>query len=209
MLLDQPSQDKLLSIHDNPRNLHLYERGEDIPLRSQSIWYVNRGVVQLFQLNFQGEETVLGWGVEGSFFGLDFTALETFQVRALSDVYLQCYSMAEVEHNLLLTQRVLSHLQLRIQQTEKLLAIAGLKTVESRLKELLVLLTQHLGEDKNSTIRIRVRLTHQTLADVINTTRVTITRIMGYLQKQNLISVDEYHHINVHKSLLTYAERSK
>ena len=91
---------------------------------------------------------------------------------------------------------------IRVQQTEKLLAIAGLKRVESRLRELLLLLSRHLGEKRESSIRLRVRLTHQNLADAINTTRVTVTRLLGDLQKQKFIFIDEHCHLNINIQFL-------
>ena len=205
MLLDNSSNHNLKTqFQSSSRKLNLYERGEKIPLLEQGIWQVKRGVVQLSHFNPQREETLLGWSQENNFFGLRWTCLETFQAKALSDVYLQWYSLIEIEQNHLLAQNILSQLIIRVQQTEKLLAIAGLKTVKSRLKELLVLLSEYLGEKRESSIRIRVRLTHQNLADAIHTTRVTVTRLLRDWQKQGLITLDEHHHLNINTQLFTY-----
>ena len=147
MLLHQYSADKLkIRFQASQRKLHLYEKGEQIPLSEQGVWCVNRGVVQLSQSNSLGREVLLGWGKEDNFFGLLFTSLEIFQVKALSDVYLQWYSMVEIEQNPQLARTIFSQTLIRHQQTEKLLAIAGLKTVEHRLTELLLLIGDCLGE---------------------------------------------------------------
>ena len=109
MLLNHSSHHKLKAqFQSSPRKLHLYERGDRIPLFKQGIWQINHGVVQLFQLNPQGEKILLGWSQEGNFFGTPFTSLETFQAKALSDVYLQWYSSTEIEQNPLLPQTILS-----------------------------------------------------------------------------------------------------
>ncbi|NCO75555.1 MAG: Crp/Fnr family transcriptional regulator [Cyanobacteria bacterium] len=196
MLLSYPSHH--LTISPTERRLHFYERGEEIPLVSQGIWEVNRGVVQLLKFNPQGEETLLGWVQSDNFFGLWLTSVDTFQAKTLSDVYLKWYSLEEIDKNPLLAHKILSQIAKRLRQTEELLAIAGLKKVEDRLLKLLKLLAKEIGEKQESFTRIKVRFTHQNLANAIGTTRVTVTRILGDLQKQGLVSLDHTRHLLLH-----------
>lgn len=196
MLLTPPSSRSFqLPLQSEERRLHFYEKGEEIPLVEQGIWLVNRGVLQLFKMNSQGEETVLGWSQTGNFFGLWFTSLDSFQVKALSDVYLQWFALTEIEQDPILAQKMLFDLVTRVRQTEELLAIATLKRVEERLGRLLKLLGLYLGEKKENSIRIKVRFTHQNLASTIGTTRVTVTRLLGEMQKQKLITLDSTRHL--------------
>jgi CRP-like cAMP-binding protein len=200
MLLTYPSNNNLTSqIQSSERRLHFYERGEEIPLISQGIWQVNRGVVQLVKFNHQGEETSLGWVQSDNYFGVWLTSLDSFQAKALSDVYLLWYSLVEIEKNGDLAQKILSQVVKRLRQSEELLAIAGLKRVEDRLVKLLKLLGKEIGETKESNVRLKVRFTHQNLANAIGTTRVTVTRLLGDLQKQGLISLDSTRHILLHR----------
>jgi CRP-like cAMP-binding protein len=200
MLLTYPSNNNLTSqIQSSERRLHFYERGEEIPLISQGIWQVNRGVVQLVKFNHQGEETSLGWVQSDNYFGVWLTSLDSFQAKALSDVYLLWYSLVEIEKNADLAQKILSQVVKRLRQSEELLAIAGLKRVEDRLVKLLKLLGKEIGETKESNVRLKVRFTHQNLANAIGTTRVTVTRLLGDLQKQGLISLDSTRHILLHR----------
>lgn len=199
MLLTYPSNNNLTSqIQSSERRLHFYEKGEEIPLISQGIWQVNRGVVQLVKFNHQGEETSLGWVQSDNYFGVWLTSLDSFQAKALSDVYLLWYSLVEIEKNADLAQKILSQVVKRLRQSEELLAIAGLKRVEDRLIKLLKLLGKEIGEKKESNVRLKVRFTHQNLANAIGTTRVTVTRLLGDLQKQGLISLDSTRHILLH-----------
>lgn len=196
MFLTSPSHRNFASSEETTeRRLHFFERGEDIPLISQGVWQVKKGVVQLLKINSQGEETLLGWVHSHNFLGLWFTALDSFQAKSLSDVQLQWYSIAEIEKNSVLAQKMLSQVVKRIQQSEQLLAIAGIRKVEDRLIKLLQLLGEEIGENKDSGIRLKVRLTHQNLANSIGTTRVTITRLLGDLQKQGFITLDTSRHI--------------
>jgi CRP-like cAMP-binding protein len=204
MLLTYPSNNNLTSqIQSSERRLHFYEKGDEIPLVSQGIWQVNRGFVQLYKFNHHGEETSLGWVQSDNYFGVWLTSLDAFQAKALSDVYLLWYSLVEIENNADLAQKILSQVVKRLRQSEELLAIAGLKRVEDRLIKLLKLLGKEIGEKKESNVRLKVKFTHQNLANAIGTTRVTVTRLLGDLQKQGLISLDSTRHILLHNNKMS------
>lgn len=204
MLLTYPTNDNNLTvkIQSSERRVHFYERGEEIPLITQGIWQVNRGVVQLAKYNLSGEETLLGWAQTENFLGLWFTTLEAYQAKALSDVYLQWYSLTEIESCPEISQLVLTQTVTRIRQTEELLAISGLKRVEEKLIALLKLLSKEMGETQEGLIRIKVRLTHQNIANAIATTRVTVTRLLGDWQKQDLISFDANRHLLIKPKMI-------
>jgi len=179
------------------RRLHFYDKGELIPLAQEGIWQVYRGVIQLSQFASSGDEILLGWVHPENFFGLWLTAnqLENYQARALSDVYLRWYPLVEIESSPTLSQLILSQVIHRMRQSEALLAIAGLRRVDERLQELLKLLAQDMGESTTGGIRLKVRLTHQMLANAIGTTRVTITRLLGDFQAQGQIRFDSDRHL--------------
>jgi CRP-like cAMP-binding protein len=181
------------------RRLHFYDRGEMIPLSGEGVWQVYRGTAQIGQISEAGEEILLGWVQSGIFFGLSFTSLDCYQARALSEVYLKWYTIAEVESSSELTRTMLTQLIRRQQQTEALLAIAGLKRVEERLQQLLWLLKREMGEPISGGYRLSTRLTHQNLANAIGTTRVTVTRLLGEFQRQGWVSTDSDRHLIVHR----------
>ena len=189
------------------RRLHFYDRGVGIPLREEGVWQVYRGVVQLSELLVNGDEILLGWLQASGFLGLGLTPLqlETYHAKALSDVCLHWYSHTEIQEHPKLTDLVLQQTLQRLRQTERLLAIAGLKRVDERLMALLSLLAQEMGEPTAEGIRLSVRLTHQALANAIGTTRVTVTRLIGDLQTQQIIHFDDDRHLiiyhNLHPSL--------
>lgn len=181
------------------RRLHFYDKGEEIPLAAQGIWQVYRGIAQLSQLSSNGEEILLGWVQPSTFFGLWLTRIETYQAKALSDLYLRWYPISDIESSGQLAQLVLSQLVRRMRQTEALLAIAGIRRVEDRLIELLQLLKQEMGQPVTEGTRLEVRLTHQHLANAIGTTRVTITRLLGEFQRQGLVTLDSDRHMIILK----------
>jgi CRP-like cAMP-binding protein len=147
------------------------------------------------KLGGNGEETVLGWVFPSNFFGMWLTQLEVYQARALSDVYLGYYTLAEIKSSVDLSQIMLEQVVRRMRQTEALLAIAGLRLIEDRLQELLSLLKQEMGTPVAGATRLNFRLTHENISKTINTTRVTVTRILGDFQRQGLISLDSDRHL--------------
>lgn len=179
------------------RRLHYYDRGENIPLSRDGFWQLYRGTVQIGQVSEGGEEILLGWLQPGAFFGLSLTYLESYHARALSEVYLRWYQAAEVENSIELTRTMFEQLIRRQQQTEALLAIAGLKRVEERLQQLLQLLKREMGQPIAGGSRLSARLTHQNLANAIGTTRVTVTRLLGEFQRQGWIGLDSDRHLIV------------
>ncbi|HAA27475.1 MAG TPA: hypothetical protein DCE56_07060 [Cyanobacteria bacterium UBA8553] len=189
------------------RRLHFFAKGEEIPLVSQGIWQVGRGIVQLSTLCQNGEEVWLGWAEPSTFFCLWFSHLKIYQATALSDVHLTWFSLAEINASPRLTQIILPQVVRRMRQTEALLAIAGQRRVEDRLQYLLLLMKQEIGQPVEEGTRLSVRLTHQNLANAIGTTRVTITRLLSKLRGAGEIIIDRDRHIIIkHDSLKNVAD---
>ncbi|MFP5270892.1 Crp/Fnr family transcriptional regulator [Coleofasciculus sp.] len=179
------------------RRLHFYAKGDKIPLIAQGVWQVSLGVVQLSTLCQNGEEVWLGWAEPSMFFGRWFSLLSAYQAIALSDVHLIWFSLEEINDSPRLAQVILPQVIHRIRQSEALLAIAGQRRVEDRLQHLLLLMQQEMGQPVPEGTRLKIRLTHQNLANAIGTTRVTVTRLLNKLKNQGKISFDSNRHIIV------------
>jgi len=173
------------------KQIRLYQKGEEIPLLDQGIWQVYRGFVELGTLHTSGEEVLLGWAKPDSFFGKWLNHLPLYRAISLSEVYLIWYSLKEIETSHNLAQLMLNQVIDRIRQTENLLAIVAMKRIEDRLNHFLSLLGEELGQNTDQGVKIQVRLTHQNIANAINTTRVTATKILGSLQRQGKIKWTE------------------
>lgn len=177
------------------RQIHIYAKGEIVPLQPHCIWLVCQGLVKLSTLADNGEEVLVGLAGPGMPFGHSLTQLQTFQAIAFSDVQLASVSQAEITASPALTQMLFNQVNQRLRQTESLLAISGHRRVRDRLQHLLRLLKQEIGEPHAAGTRLNIRLTHQDLANACCTTRVTITRLLSTLQQQGKIILDSKHHI--------------
>ncbi|MEP0838041.1 PAS domain S-box protein [Coleofasciculus sp. FACHB-64] len=177
------------------RPVQAYSKGEIIPLDPQNLWLVCRGLVKLSTMSDNCEEVLVGLVGPSMPFGSCLTALSTYQATAVSDVQIVNISLSEITASPHLAQTILPKINLRLRQTESLLAISGQRRLQDRLQNLLLLLKQEVGEPVPQGTRLSVRLTHQDLANACCVTRVTITRLLGKLQQEGKISFDSKYHI--------------
>ncbi|MEM9137407.1 MAG: Crp/Fnr family transcriptional regulator [Cyanobacteria bacterium P01_F01_bin.42] len=177
---------KLLDELYRDRKLWGYRRGEPIRMGPEYIWVVYKGVVQLNTLYATGDEGIIGLACPCMPFGLPFTQVEPYEAIALTDVMLMRLHQTEVEQSPRLAHNLFWELTRRIQQTEALLAMSGCRRVKDRLRQLIILLQQELGQVTSAGVRLTVKLTHQQLASMIGSTRVTVTRLLNELKEEGI-----------------------
>lgn len=176
-------------------SLEFYQKGAEIPVLDSGFWQVYRGVIQLNRLNHSQQEVVIGWVTPNHAYGCMINNNLPYRVLALTEVYLRHYKPQEIAQYPQLARQLLSELSYRLLQSEQMIAITSLRRVEDRLHALLLLLKQEMGHPVAKGTRLTARFTHQNLADAIGTTRVTVTRILGDWQNQNLIEFDSNRHL--------------
>ncbi len=177
------------------RALQPFNSGQEIPLSPHEVWVVCRGVVQLGTFYDTGDEAILGLACPSMPFGLPLTLIRPYHATALSDVDLMRLTWAELEESPVLAQGIFQQTARRLRQTEAVLAMVGYRRVEDRLRHLLLLLKQEVGQPVAGGTRLTVRLTHQQLANAIGTTRVTVTRLISQLKESGWLQIDCDRHI--------------
>lgn len=178
------------------RPTYVYLKGDLIPLEPEHLWLVRHGLVKLSTMSELGEDVLVGLLGSSMPFGSSLTDLSTYQAIAVSEkVELVRISLSEIAASPKLAQALLPQISQRLRQTESLLAIAGKRRVQERLYHMLLFLRDTFGQKVGQGIRVSIRLTHQELADACCTTRVTVTRELGKLQKQGKIMFDSHNHI--------------
>lgn len=172
------------------RALMAYSAGKLIPLKVDEVIVVCRGVVQLFTIQPDGSDTLLGLAGPSMPMGLPLTTVEPYWAMALTDVDVLALSWADIEASPVLMMGFFRHLTLRLQQTEAWLALSGQRLVSDRLKHFLTLLAKDFGQVEPQGIRIPLKLTHHHLATAVGTTRVTVTRLLKEFKLEGWISLD-------------------
>lgn len=172
-----------------------YSKGEAIPLTPQNLWLVHEGLIKLHTLTEENEEVLLGLLGPTMPFSSGSSFLPVYQATAMTDVQLLQFSIAEIKASPQLARLILPKLNDRFHQMEALLSIAGQRRVRQRLYLLLRLLKQEVGEPIAGGVRLKLRLTHEEIASACCTSRVTITRLLGELQRQQKVAIDSRFHI--------------
>ncbi|OUC11629.1 MAG: Crp/Fnr family transcriptional regulator [Alkalinema sp. CACIAM 70d] len=146
----------------------------------ETIWRIDQGVVRSLSLTEQGSVVTLGlWG-PGDLVGQPLSLLKPYELECLTAVQA---TPLKSPHWKLETDLLLYHLQ----QLETLTVIRSYRRVEEMLIRLLVWLAERFGQVSSLGTVINFRLTHQDIADLLGTTRVTITRILMQLERQGAI----------------------
>ncbi len=177
------------------RNLVRVPAGQVIPQAPDEVWIVCRGVVSLSTTYESGDEALLGLVGPGMPFGRDLSLVDPYYAAALTPVDLMRLKWVEIEQSPNLGRELMRAVSQRLRQSEALLALAGQRRVEDRLREFLGLLGQEFGIVTPQGTRIGVRLTHQHLANALGTTRVTVTRLLGQFKQEGWLRVDTERHM--------------
>ena len=198
-MLTSPQLNSHLSLGRREKELPLqqFQKGDEISVLNSAIWQVYRGVVQLSRIQEDGSEIISGWVTPNGIFGNIAGDSVQYRAVALKDVYAKHYTSHDVVRHPMLARQFLAQFSDRLIKSQQLLAIIGVTRVEERLKRLLSMLKLEMGQPIDDGVRLQVRFTHQHLAEAIHTTRVTITRILGDFQAQDLIYFDNERHIVV------------
>jgi CRP-like cAMP-binding protein len=173
---------------------HSFKTRSSLPLKENSLWKIETGVVRVVTWHEDGTLVTLGiWG-PGDIVSQAFSGIDPYQIECLTTVEAV---MLPLDGWFPLTQVLLAH----IQQAEELMIIRSHKTVEIMVVKLLTWLAKKFGREVASGNLIDLRLTHQDIADMLNSTRVTITRILTQLEEQGLI-----HRLPLHRIVLKEEE---
>ncbi len=130
------------------------------------------------------------WPAPTSPSAIPSTAWTAYAATTLADSDLLCLSCSEIRQDRALAAAMLDALGLRLQQSQALLALMGLKRVDERVRGFLELLASEYGQPCESGLRLNLRLTHQELASALATTRVTVTRVLGALRDEGWLQLD-------------------
>lgn len=144
-----------------------------------------------------GREAVLAFLAEGEFFG-EMSLLDgdprSATVRAATDARL-LFLKRDAFFELLrgspeIAIAMLAELSTRLRNANRKISALALSPVNARISGALLQLAELRGVRVRGQIIIRDRPTQQEIADIANTTRETVSRVLGQLQKDGLIGVE-------------------
>ena len=178
-----------------------FERGKTIFFPgdpAERVYFLLKGAVKLSRVYEAGEEITVALLRENSVFGVlslitGQKADRFYHAVAFTPVELMSVPIEYVEKALQahpeLFMMMLRGLASRILQTEMMIETLAHRDMGSRLVSFLLILCRDFGVPNPEGVTIDLKLSHQAIAEAIGSTRVTVTRLLGDLRDQNMISI--------------------
>ncbi len=174
------------------------------------VYFLETGRVKIFQPADSGREVILWFCLAGEIFGLAEVArgggrvvsaqvCEASKVLAVSQDAFRGFVAARPKAALL-SMQVLSS---RLRGLSDVLVNLVADDVHTRIAKLILRLGARYGRRDGRVIHLDIPLTHQEIADMVGTTRQTVTSTLSRLKKQGVLSIDT-HRIDIQsEELLT------
>jgi CRP-like cAMP-binding protein len=154
-----------------------FDRRALIPQEDKTLWQIQRGTIRAITWDENGDCMTLGYWGAGDIIGYPMTRVYPYNLECLTLVEVSRIPIEALHQNL---DGLLSH----IQQTEQLMGIVSCKRASARIWQFLLWLSERFGRDMEKGRLIDMHITHQDIAEVLNTTRVTVTRTLQEFENE-------------------------
>jgi CRP/FNR family transcriptional regulator len=195
-----------LSLHDrqalyrlgNKRYFRKHEMVFHAGSSNEEVFLLIDGRVKVFELSKDGKEMILWFCFPGELFGLS----EVFQ-QSERDVNAQACSGVEVlvikktdfkryiKQHAHLALQVIELLGYRLRELSDVLLNLASDDVTSRVIKLLTRLCSRYGKPSGDAVLLDIALTHQEMADMIGTSRQSVTTVLNVLRKQGVLKTQQ------------------
>jgi CRP/FNR family cyclic AMP-dependent transcriptional regulator len=166
--------------------------------RAEGVHFVIGGRVKIVRTSASGSEAIIGIRNAGDIFG-ELTWMTDERRRAASAIGIEASEVATIAaaafEKLLRSDAIIAHafargIARRLTSAEQELTELAGKSVPGRLVDVLGKLAgEHGVEEADGTLRIALNLTHKDLADLIGTSRETLTKELSVLADVGLLRV--------------------
>ncbi len=123
---------------------------------------------------------ILGYWGAGDIVGHAMSQFKAYQIECLTEVGVSLLRQAQWSQAV---DALLAH----IQEVQELLSIIHQKPIQRRLWQFLSFLAQKFGVKIEQGVLIDLNLSHQAIAETINVTRVTVTRLLQKFEHEGLL----------------------
>jgi CRP/FNR family cyclic AMP-dependent transcriptional regulator len=165
----------------------------------RNVYFLANGRVKIFQPSASGREVLLWFCFSGEIFGLaevargggrevSAQACETSDVLAVSQEQFKSF-LHERPDAALQCMQVLSS---RLRILGNVLVNLVSDDVNTRIAKLILRLSARYGRRIGREIFLTIPLTHQEIADMVGTSRQTVTSVLSALKRQGVLSIDNH-----------------
>lgn len=190
----QPEQIEQIESRSRQRSLR---PGEPVYLPSEkadSVFVLARGLVKVCHLTADGKQSILAFIEPGEMFGEQAIFVEqkrdeyveTLEATTVFEIPSAVMQTLMHHHNQFAIE-ITKMIGQRRQRIERRLKNLLFLSNHDRLVHLLLDLAEQFGESIDNAIRLRIRLSHQEIANLIGSTRETITILLGQLKADGCV----------------------
>ncbi|MEL6927671.1 MAG: Crp/Fnr family transcriptional regulator [Cyanobacteria bacterium J06600_6] len=158
-----------------------FQPNELISLEANFYWLLQQGKVKCSTWTQEGNPVTLGYWGFNDLIGMSLPLVHPYHVKCLTEVKAGRIPLEE-------TGKITRLIQRQVQQTEEILYILRSENTYNRLRQILIWLAQKFGREVALGKSIDLRLTHQDLADLVGSTRVTVTKFINQLEQENFLT---------------------
>ena len=163
------------------------------------VYFLESGRVKIYQPADSGREVILWFCLPGEIFGLAEVArgggrvvaaqaCEASSVLVVPEEAFRAFILARPQAALL-SMQVLSA---RLRGLSDVLVNLVADDVDTRIAKLILRLSARYGRRDGQVIHLDIPLTHQEIADMVGSTRQTVTSTLSRLKRQGVLSIDTH-----------------
>jgi CRP-like cAMP-binding protein len=160
------------------------------------LYFLLEGTVRLYKIYGQYKEATVALFKDGGVFGelsLEEGSRQEVFAEAVTDARVAVVRKAllaeAIKRSPRFAMKLLFSFSERLRQSEAVIESLLDREVSARLATLLLHLSNRFGESNGSGVVLKVRLTHQDLANMIVSTREAVSKVMSEFQREGLIEV--------------------
>jgi CRP-like cAMP-binding protein len=170
-----------------PTATKVFGRADQIPAQPDILWEIQRGIVRTQTWTEAGKVISLGyWGI-GDVVGTPLAAIEPYDMFCVTPVMVRGLD----QHH----AAALPFLYRQVKTQQKLAWMMRQSSVAEKLWTLLLWLFEKFGYPVQEGYLVDLRLTHQDLAELADTSRVTVTRLLKQFEENGLLGRRNKHYV--------------
>lgn len=162
-----------------------------------NVYFLRSGKVKIHQLSPLGREVILWFCFAGEIFGLaevargggrvvNAQACEPSEVLAVSQEKFRDF----LDHHPRIAMLSMQVLSSRLRVLGEMFVNLVSDDVNTRIAKLILRLSARYGTRVGKEVFLNIPLTHQEIADMVGTSRQTVTSALGALKRQGVLSID-------------------
>lgn len=161
------------------------------------VYFLRRGRVKIYQPSAYGKEVILWFCFSGDMFGLaevaqgegrivNAVACEASEVLCVSQAHFSEFMLSHPASSLI----ILQVLSCRLRTLGDVIVNLVNDDVQTRIMKLILRMSARFGVRVSQDIHLDIQLTHQEIADMVGTTRQTVTSVLSQLQRRGLLRLE-------------------